>query len=150
MTQSGQQTGRPFRNPRGAITPYRFKQDGPDGCGRFAFLYYNNGHTEREGYSAREVLWMALGRVAEGGGGDGGRIVIEWGQPEIVQYWRGDMANRPGWNAVSGEEQASLYSSGDCARCGVSSMEPRRVASHPGGATVGRRRPPVDPPLTPR
>ena len=49
MTFDGGAGGRPLRNPRGAITPYRFKRDGPDGHGRFAFLYYNNGHTERDG-----------------------------------------------------------------------------------------------------
>ena len=76
-------------NPRGAITPYRFLQDGPDGFGRFAILWYNNGHTARDGYVAREVLWMALGRATTEG-------VIEWGQvrEEMGKWgcWRAEEA----------------------------------------------------------
>ena len=89
----------PLRNPRGAITPYRFLRDAPGGRHRFAFLFYNNGRLEREGYVGREVVWITVGTTTTRGG-DGARgACIEWAQPEIVLWWGGEaLADREGWN----------------------------------------------------
>ena len=74
-----------IRNPRGAITPHVTRD------GHIALLFYNNGHTERVGYTGRLLIWLVLGRV-EGGG-------IVWSQPEVVLWWDGvQLGDREDWN----------------------------------------------------
>ena len=83
---------RPLRNPRGAITPLRLPTRSPQGNAEYALLFYNNGHTERAGYTGRRILWLTLGRATPAGS-------IRWHQPEIVLYWDGtSFEDRPDWN----------------------------------------------------
>ncbi|MGB8859472.1 MAG: sialidase family protein [Ilumatobacteraceae bacterium] len=80
------------KNPRGSITPYRMRRPSPTGGAEFVMLFYNNGHTERLGYTGRRVYWLTVGR-----GDDNG--TIRWSQPEIGLYWDGTgFEGRPGWN----------------------------------------------------
>ncbi|MEQ1698997.1 MAG: sialidase family protein [Ilumatobacteraceae bacterium] len=81
-----------IKNPRGSITPYRMARPSPAGGIEFVMLFYNNGHTERLGYTGRRVYWLTVGR-----GNDDG--TIRWSQPEIGLYWDGTgFEERPGWN----------------------------------------------------
>lgn len=76
-----------LRNPRGAITPIRLKDD----C--FALLFYNNGHTDKVGYVGRLVYWLTLGIV------NTDEKSIVWSQPELVLWWDGILLdNRENWN----------------------------------------------------
>eukprot|EP00756_Hemistasia_phaeocysticola_P004019 Hpha_TRINITY_DN12585_c0_g1::TRINITY_DN12585_c0_g1_i1::g.50806::m.50806 len=75
-----------MRNPRGAITPIVMQSNG-----HVVLLYYNNGHTERFGYTGRLVLWLTMGRLT----GEG----IEWSQPELALWWDGLLLDdREDWN----------------------------------------------------
>lgn len=81
-----------LKNPRGAITPHLFKDSEQTGSHEFALLTYNNGHTEREGYTCRRVMWITCGRVLSDG-------FIYWGEPEIFLYWSGVMLDdREDWS----------------------------------------------------
>lgn len=83
---------RELRNPRGSVTPYRFRRPSPIGTGEFAMLFYNNGRTDRLGYTGRRIYWLTIGRESAGG-------VITWTQPEVALYWDGTgFEGRPGWN----------------------------------------------------
>lgn len=46
-----------LRNPRGAFTPHRLR------CGDWVLLFYNNGQTEKLGYTGRLVVWLVRGRI---------------------------------------------------------------------------------------
>ena len=54
-----------IRNPRGAITPFLLRD------GRHCvLLHYNNGRTDRLGYTGRRLYWLSVGRiVADRSGG---------------------------------------------------------------------------------
>ena len=84
-----------IKNPRGSITPYRLRAaPGADpGVAEFVMLFYNNGRTDRLGYTGRRVYWITVGRGSDDG-------VIRWSQPEIALYWDGQgFEERPDWNA---------------------------------------------------
>ena len=73
------------RNPRGAITPHVTRD------GHIALLFYNNGHTERVGYTGRLLVWLTMGRVEEG--------EVRWSQPEVAVWWDGvQLDGREDWN----------------------------------------------------
>ena len=73
------------RNPRGAITPHVTRD------GHIALLFYNNGHTERVGYTGRLLVWVTMGRVEEG--------EVRWSQPEVAVWWDGvQLDGREDWN----------------------------------------------------
>jgi len=57
-----------MRNPRGAITPFRLHDE------FVVLLYYNNGHTEKVGYTGRLFYWLSVGRVKTGTS----ETYIEW------------------------------------------------------------------------
>ena len=46
-----------LRNPRGAFTPHRLR------CGDWVLLFYNNGQTDKLGYTGRLVVWLVRGRI---------------------------------------------------------------------------------------
>ncbi len=78
--------GYPVKNPRGSLTPHRF----PDG--RVLLIFYNNSHTEREGYCGRRYYFYTLGTPTSSG--------FVWSQPELALWWDGEsLDDRPGWNA---------------------------------------------------
>jgi hypothetical protein len=84
-----------IKNPRGSITPYRLRSasNSDAGVAEFVMLFYNNGRTDRLGYTGRRVYWITVGRGADDG-------VITWSQPEIALYWDGEgFEERPDWNA---------------------------------------------------
>jgi hypothetical protein len=82
----------PIKNPRGSITPYRMRRPSPVGGAEFIMFFYNNGRTERLGYTGRRVYWLTIGRETDTG-------AIRWSQPEIGLYWDGTaLDERPGWN----------------------------------------------------
>eukprot|EP00494_Astrolonche_serrata_P032406 UN32675 len=56
MTFQGTVDGQMLRNPRGSFTPKRLSD------GYYVLIYYNNGHTEREGYCCRRFYWLTVGR----------------------------------------------------------------------------------------
>ena len=73
------------RNPRGAITPHVTRD------GHIALLFYNNGHTERVGYTGRLLVWLTMGRVEKG--------EVRWSQPEVAVWWDGvQLDGREDWN----------------------------------------------------
>ena len=73
------------RNPRGAITPHVTRD------GHVALLFYNNGHTERVGYTGRLVVWLTMGRVE--------KEEVRWSQPEVAVWWDGvQLDGREDWN----------------------------------------------------
>ena len=73
------------RNPRGAITPHVTRDR------HIALLFYNNGHTERVGYTGRLLVWLTMGRVEKG--------EIRWSQPEVAVWWDGvQLDGREDWN----------------------------------------------------
>ncbi len=95
---------RPVKNPRGAFTPHRFS------TGEILLIYYNNGHTERDGYVGRRLYWYTLGRPSENG--------MIWSEPELALWWDGEsLDDRPGWNAdwaiVDGPGYADFAETGD-------------------------------------
>jgi len=80
-----------MKNPRGSITPVRLRTRAANGAAEYALLFYNNGRTDRLGYTGRRVYWLTVGR-AEGD-------VIRWAQPEVALYWDGTgFEDRPDWN----------------------------------------------------
>lgn len=91
LTHEGTPQGRPLRNPRGSITPFRLRETGADGSAEYVMLYYNNGRTDRLGYVGRRVYWLTLGHSTDG--------VIRWSEPELALYWDGTgFEDRPDWN----------------------------------------------------
>jgi hypothetical protein len=81
-----------MKNPRGSITPFRRRGRAPDGSAEYVLLFYNNGRTERLGYTGRRVYWLTVGRSTPDGH-------IRWTQPEVALYWDGvTLDDRPGWN----------------------------------------------------
>lgn len=99
MTYEGLPIGRggvhELRNPRGSITPFRLRgrtTDGSDGSAEYVMLFYNNGRTDRLGYTGRRVYWLTYGRSTAQG-------TIRWCQPELALYWDGTgFEDRPDWN----------------------------------------------------
>eukprot|EP00940_MAST-03C_sp_MAST-3C-sp2_P002717 g2717.t1 len=96
MTYTGNDDGsREVRNPRGSITPFKLKETTSDGRAMFILIFYNNGHTEREGYVGRRCYWFILGTESQSK-----PKTIAWSQPELALWWDGEsLADRPGWNA---------------------------------------------------
>lgn len=97
--------GRPIKNPRGAFTPHRFPS------GEILLIYYNNGHTERDGYVGRRLYWYTLGRPTTASG-------MVWSEPELALWWDGEsLDDRPGWNAdwaiVDGPGYADFTETGE-------------------------------------
>ena len=80
---------RVMKNPRGSFTPHCF----PDGS--YLMIYYNNGHTERDGYVGRRYYWYTYGvpdQYVHSG--------IFWNEPELALWWDGEsLDDRPNWNA---------------------------------------------------
>ena len=64
-----------MRNPRGSFTPLGLRG------GEVALLFYNNGQTDKVGYTGRLVVWLSLARREEAG--------LTWAQPEIAIWWDG-------------------------------------------------------------
>ncbi len=92
MTHEGTPDGRPLRNPRGSITPFRLREPAADGSTEYVMLYYNNGRTERQGYVGRRVYWLTLGHSTAD-------ALIRWSEPEVALYWDGTgFEERPDWN----------------------------------------------------
>ena len=61
--------------------------------GHFAFLFYNNGHTDKVGYVGRLVVWLIIGKL------NPDKVIIEWSQPEIAIWWDGILLDdREEWN----------------------------------------------------
>ncbi|CAD7941225.1 unnamed protein product [Amoebophrya sp. A25] len=50
-----------MRHPRGAFTPFRLAN------GHYVLLYYNNGRTERVGYTCRLIYWLSVGKIVRKG-----------------------------------------------------------------------------------
>jgi hypothetical protein len=88
LTYDGSPLGRPLKNPRGSLTPHPFHD------GSVLLVWYNNGHTEREGYVGRRLYWICIGKPTAGA-----HALIQWSQPELCLWWDGpEYADRPGWN----------------------------------------------------
>lgn len=86
MTYDGK---RPLKNPRGSFTPHRFAS------GEILLIFYNNGHTERDGYVGRRLYWYTLGRTTADK-----LVPMVWSEPELALWWDGEtLDDRPGWNA---------------------------------------------------
>lgn len=79
MQYGGPGGERPIKNPRGAITPHRFKD------GTVLLIFYNNGHTEKEGYTGRRYYWYTLGRPANSESNPTESMV--WSQPELALWY---------------------------------------------------------------
>ena len=86
-----------MRNPRGSITPYRFEAGSEFGDNCFVLLYYNNAHTDKDGYCGRRCYFLSMGHST----GSCADAVIEWSQPELALWWDGEtqLDERPDWNA---------------------------------------------------
>jgi hypothetical protein len=82
---------RPIKNPRGAITPHRFAD------GTVIMIYYNNSHTEKDGYVGRRYYWYTLGRPSNSPTNPTNQMV--WSEPELALWYDGEaLDERPGWN----------------------------------------------------
>ncbi|GMI02626.1 hypothetical protein TrVE_jg13806 [Triparma verrucosa] len=80
---------RRIKNPRGSLTPHRFDD------GSVLLIYYNNGHTEKDGYVGRRYYWYIVGRPVK----DHPNKML-WTEPELALWWdREQLDDRPDWNA---------------------------------------------------
>jgi len=81
-------------------------------------LFYNNGHTERLGYTSRLVVWGILGAPVSGSNS------FVWTEPEILLYWHGvRLDDREDWN----EDWAIVDGAGYFDLWETSEAEDRRV-----------------------
>jgi len=107
MTYSGTRDGTQIvRNPRGSLTPHRLRKRTQDGRLMYLLIFYNNGHTERDGYVGRRVYWFVVGTESKTK-----PKTLTWSQPEIALYWDGEaMDDRPDWSMfdIGAHENFSL------------------------------------------
>jgi len=118
MTYDGK---RKIKNPRGAITPHRFAN------GEVLLIFYNNSHTEKDGYVGRRFYWFALGKPNKQRSGP----PLLWSEPELAQFYDGEVLDSgDDWNAdfaiVDGPGYADFCVIGDESR--VAFVESNKLA----------------------